>query len=431
MTNEDIVSAAFRVWGCTLFQKTSLSDVAAELGCTKPALYRHFRNKGKLLDAMYESCFDRMADFLESRYKEVDAEDNVDTALIALTGALGEFYLRNKGEFIFTLVKVYGSAANERRLSFQMIKRGINLTRIRSLEESTAGGGGIMHPSKTQMVTCAVLFFVSQKYFGPKPEDCGGLLPLSCELREQGDSAIMENLARNVHDLKETIARGLGFIKERVDKVNFDKLDRMVSLDAGANSEIDEIHLKLLKAIGEVIAEAGPDGASMEMFAKKSGVSKSNFYSHFESKEEMVLLLFANEFQRISNIAVLNKAKSDIPEEQFYLAVTAVAGYLRNHTIILRAIDKMRARREDFTKKRYEGKEGLFQVVVDVFGGIQVPTADGEKTFTRRDTNHVLFMLVNMLMFRPGDMDYEDVGNESIRILYRFLTLGLQAHEAG
>ena len=52
MNQEDILQAAFLVWGREAYKKMSLSDVAQELAVTKPALYRHFRNKEALLEAM-------------------------------------------------------------------------------------------------------------------------------------------------------------------------------------------------------------------------------------------------------------------------------------------------------------------------------------------------------------------------------------------
>ena len=48
MNKDDIISAAFRAWGREGYRKMSLTDVASELGVTKPALYRHFGDKERL-----------------------------------------------------------------------------------------------------------------------------------------------------------------------------------------------------------------------------------------------------------------------------------------------------------------------------------------------------------------------------------------------
>jgi AcrR family transcriptional regulator len=267
----------------------------------------------------------------------------------------------------------------------------------------------------------AVLFFVSQEHFGDEPwrGKNGGM----------GKTAV--DLPGFLRDLKETIAHGLGFIKERVENIDFEKLEKAVSFDITFDSETDGIHLKLLKAIGEVLAEMGPFEASVEMFARKSGLSKSSLYSHFESREEMILSLFVNEFKRIASVAVYNKAKSDVPEERFYLTMLAIAGYLRAHPMILRAIDKARTGHKAHPKGPLAEKPSLFRITDEIFAGIRVPSLRGELTLGKKDADYVLFMLVNALMFRPDGMDYEDVGNGSMRILFRFLTLGLRGLPPG
>jgi AcrR family transcriptional regulator len=269
------------------------------------------------------------------------------------------------------------------------------------------------------MVTAAVLFQVSQEIFGVGPGKRLWAFPAP---GEKTDTDVPLFLA----GLRKAVLCGLGFIKERVEQVDYRKLEDSVSLDIEFNSEVDEIHLKLLKAVGEVLAETDPFGASMEMFAKKSGLSKSSLYTHFENREEMIVSMFANEFRRIVTIATYNKAKSAVPEEQVYLVIVAIAQYLRKHTMILRAIDKTRTRsRKDFPQD-YKGSTRAMNITDEIFAGIRVPTARGEKVLGKRETDQILFMLVSTLMLRLDNGNGADVGNESVRTLFRFLALGLE-----
>ena len=59
MTKADVIDAAFKAWGRGFYLNTSLSYVARELQVCKPALYRHFRNKQALLNAMIVYFFVR------------------------------------------------------------------------------------------------------------------------------------------------------------------------------------------------------------------------------------------------------------------------------------------------------------------------------------------------------------------------------------
>jgi AcrR family transcriptional regulator len=276
------------------------------------------------------------------------------------------------------------------------------------------------------MLTSTVLVIVSQEFFGSGPGKKLWGLSVSDEKTETDVPVFLAGL-------REKVLHGLGFIKERVDCIDYKKLEDAVTLDVEFNSETDEIHLKLLKAVGEVLAETDPFDASVEMFAKKSGLSKSSLYTHFESREEMILSMFTNEFRRIVAVAVHNKAKSAVPEEQVYLVIVAIAQYLRKHTMILRAIDKTRTRtrHREFSQGNYKDRAKALSLTDAIFAGIYIPTADGEKVLCKKEADRILFMLVNTLMSRPVGMDYADVGNESIRILFRFLTLGLEGFPDG
>ncbi|MDR2783566.1 MAG: TetR/AcrR family transcriptional regulator, partial [Treponema sp.] len=68
MTREDIITTAFDVWGRQFYQSTSLTAIAQALNVSKPALYRHFRNKDDLLNAMYRYFFDVYAAFIKPFY---------------------------------------------------------------------------------------------------------------------------------------------------------------------------------------------------------------------------------------------------------------------------------------------------------------------------------------------------------------------------
>jgi AcrR family transcriptional regulator len=84
MTREDIISAAFEVWGKDLYRTNSLSDIAMRLGVTKPAIYRHFAGKDALKEAMYEVFFDKAAEFLRGHWEKLRA--------LSAAGKKREFY---------------------------------------------------------------------------------------------------------------------------------------------------------------------------------------------------------------------------------------------------------------------------------------------------------------------------------------------------
>lgn len=56
-TKEEIVDTAVRLFAKRGYDAVSTSMIAAELGITKGALYRHFQNKQEIFDSIIEKMF--------------------------------------------------------------------------------------------------------------------------------------------------------------------------------------------------------------------------------------------------------------------------------------------------------------------------------------------------------------------------------------
>ncbi|MDR2097597.1 MAG: TetR/AcrR family transcriptional regulator [Spirochaetaceae bacterium] len=167
------------------------------------------------------------------------------------------------------------------------------------------------------------------------------------------------------------------------------------------------------------------------MVAKESGLSKSGLYSHFASKRDMLRQLFLEEFDEVIRYAQAVSRKSSVPEEQLYLAIRAVAGFMTSEPEFLAAISSLKTRRinfvvdmtEDMKKNRDECHVRFFQI----FSGIR--NADGEPLLDETATGAILFLLTDTLIRKPDSMDYKSIPDESLRILYRFIALGTDGVE--
>jgi AcrR family transcriptional regulator len=219
------------------------------------------------------------------------------------------------------------------------------------------------------------------------------------------------------------ISRGLSFNKERVDALDYEELEKRIF---GVIEAVEEN--PLLKAVAQAVAEAGPWNASMDMIAKRSGLSKSSLYTHFKSKKDMLRQLFVGEFKQIIAFARESIRQSAQPEEQLYLGIFSIAAYLRSHPEILLAIDWIRTRRLDLGKP---AKPDLFRVFDEIdlarsgnFDRDEVVSAlSGDR---KQLTQWIMFLIINILMRRPKGTSFAEVPNSNIRTLYRFITLGLE-----
>ena len=104
MTRDDIVKAAFKVWGRDLYRTTSLTQIARELKVSKPALYRHFKDKNALLDAMYVAYFDNCAAFIKEGCDQAVNAPSWQESYTLFMRTIADYYVRNRVAFVFQLV---------------------------------------------------------------------------------------------------------------------------------------------------------------------------------------------------------------------------------------------------------------------------------------------------------------------------------------
>jgi AcrR family transcriptional regulator len=67
-TKETIVRTALDLFLRNGYEKTSMNDIAREVGITKPAIYHHFKNKDELIHEVLSLFFEEMGKWSKSRF---------------------------------------------------------------------------------------------------------------------------------------------------------------------------------------------------------------------------------------------------------------------------------------------------------------------------------------------------------------------------
>ncbi|MDR2398816.1 MAG: TetR/AcrR family transcriptional regulator, partial [Spirochaetaceae bacterium] len=388
MTKTDIIITAFRVWGSCLYQTTSLSAIAKTLGVSKAALYRHFKSKQALIEAMHERFFDDFAAFITERCpKPVSEDEGEQFSAMLRIGA--EYYVRNREAFIFSLIFLYSN----QRLSYMirsLQERGLDMELFRRAVEAEEH-----YPPAAQLVMATLTFCVAyfHRYACP------------------GEAAPADEAVRRFIDrVERKVFYGLG-IPQVLRETDFEVLESRFAAQAKEEAGLDKDDKKcLLKAIAAVVAEKGPWKASMGMVAERSGLSKSALYFHFKNREDMIQHIFTREFKDLLQYAQGASTLSSRPLARLYLVILATVNYLRIHPEILKALDWMRTRRLGINSKPPE--------VLQLFQGICLsPTI----LITEQTAHLILFLIINTLMRCPEGMDFSELPNRSVRILYRFI----------
>jgi AcrR family transcriptional regulator len=393
MTRNDIINAAFEVWGQGLYKTTSLSRLVKALGVSKAALYRHFPDKNALFEAMNNSFYDDYAGALKPEFEKAAATNDPRGKLLIMTRAITRYFAGNFPFFIFSLFTLN-----------KINKPGLQLNRF--LEEMEKRG--VMFPffskedlplPKSQYPSVVFLSSVTG-LFGAK------LFYKKCRSSEV--PLTEEELELCVNSTVEKVWHGLCFDRKLIDEVPFEKLENL------AVSEYPESD-PLLKAVAEAVAEAGPWSASMETVARLSGLSKSGLYAHFKNKRDMLSRLFMTEFERIAGIGVACSGLSPRWEERLYLVIFSITAYLKSRPEILAAMDWVRI-------QRLELDVSLPLQLFDFFSGITVNSGLGSE-----DISQWVFLLLGAMLMRYYHTENDlDLPNGALRKMFRFITLGIE-----
>ena len=149
----------------------------------------------------------------------------------------------------------------------------------------------------------------------------------------------------------------------------------------------------------------------------------------------MISRLFITEFNNIVDFARVQIETSEIHEEQLYLAIISIVNYLRSRPEILVAIDWIKTRKLDLAETV---PEQLFKII----GSIKMEAIQKyNQQLLVQMAQWVLFMIVNTLALWPSQEKESEtspeqgkawikksgeVPNESFRLLFRFIALGLE-----
>ena len=402
MIKTKIIDTAFRVWGRNFYQKTSLSQLAKELGVSKTALYRHFLNKKALTDAMTESFFDDLAASIRGDLEKALLTEDADEGIFTIIQSIAGYFGRNVYALLFSLINIYDRNLNGHTISKHIKTRGADMRTLHLVVDRKYNS----NPAILQLIFASLTFYMS--FFHKKNKSLG-------------KTPSEEKIQDIISTIYKITKYGLGYSAEQADTLDFERLENMVE---GTMRSVEPE--PLFKAVAEAVAEAGPWDASMDMVAKRMGLSKSSLYGHFKNKKDMLRRLFISEFKRIIEFARQGIKLSTNTAEQLYIGIYSIAVYLRSRPEVLIAIGWIRTRKLDLGKP--EKKTEIFRLFED----IKIEPLRGAEDEEKQIASHwILFLLINTLTRtnytenEPTEFCLKEVQNTDIRVLYRFITLGL------
>lgn len=327
---ETIISTALKEWGKSHFRETSLSSLAKSMGLTKPALYRYFRNKEELNQAIDKRVRDEYCrlgrNFLErvSFPKQAPYLD-LEHAFRLYIDIHLRFFCEHPDSFYYFVL----SALKEPFLKHAELKgiHGREIHRFGKLLEESNGTWASDDAAKILRYifsTCSFWIHAFLHFRDGLGSDGTGLKEHRSLSKEQSDSL--------VHDVSLAALFGLGG-EGFQDNLPFESMERECRVRADEMPERNRI----FESISEVVAEDGLGRASLEKIAQKAGMTKSSLYFYFRNKDDMLGSMLRRERDRLDTIFEDRSRLYKSIEEKIYSRFLVTASYHINNMTLMTA----------------------------------------------------------------------------------------------
>ncbi|HAZ96878.1 MAG TPA: hypothetical protein DCW73_06585, partial [Treponema sp.] len=277
-TRDKIIQSAFSFYDMLFFERISLSKIAAKAGITKPAIYKHFKSREDLENAMKSLILSDIADTIKSCGKDKNEESILEKVIVLLCKKKSYFYfiLSNSLEFSID------------NFLMEIEKHDIADLNLETIFDSCGNVADIEVYKKILFVSATMIFFQGARDF----------ILLNKKLPDSD-----ENIQEYAEKLsKFIISGGLGHDIKDTDALRLSQLDLLCSKEIQSLKE----PCKFFIAIGNVVRRVGFSKTTIEELAKELGLAKSSLYTNFSSKKEMFEALIKEECLNLFHVIKKN-----------------------------------------------------------------------------------------------------------------------------
>lgn len=318
-TKELILDAAFSFCNEPRFRSFSMADLAAKVGISKAAIYRHYKDKDAVIAAMYERFVEMLAGCLRSLETQDDEPGISERAFVGLV----QFFVEHSYYINYMLGNLCVHDHFEQQLVAEMTARGIKKL------------GGYRLPSDGDVPAVRdVRQYVQSIY-------CGVTIFIIIKLREKwiaggGAAEPTETFARNMvkmllGGLKRTVPAGHLLYPHAISEERFAELDALCAVGA----DVPPPENRIFTALANVIVKYEFVGVTVDKIAAELNMAKSSLYEYFDNKNQMIKSLIARELAVVDTVVTENvSAARNFSEYMYILMRTRLSYYILRPSII-------------------------------------------------------------------------------------------------
>lgn len=320
-TKDLILDAAFSFCNEPRFQAFSLSELAAKVGITKPAIYRHFKNKEAVYAAMYERFVDTLVGCLGT-VQSVKERGELPVEQIA---DLICFFTENTCYVNYMLGSLASVQNFEYQLTLDLEKRGIENRSI-GFQYLADGTGKVVIKDFDEYIR-SMYYGVTVFIFIKGRE----------KLIEEGESVCP--VADFSHKVVQFLLIGLqGEVSEKNDLypavLSEERKTELRKICMVTEDMLPEEN-RFFNAFAAVISKYKLTGVTVGRIADELGMAKSSLYEYFDDKNALIKTLIVKELSILSVILQETAAEAkNASEYLFILMQTEFSFFMRRPSII-------------------------------------------------------------------------------------------------
>ncbi len=263
----------------------SLAELAEKIGVSKTAIYRHFKNRAEIEDALNDLL---RQDLRETFEQAGNTPEELRTSFVR--------YFRSHAGLLFILMhNIFSTDQYDTNLFIWLRTKSPKVAVFSQYLQSR-------DKKEQAAITIDLLKNITSILIA---------------------SFVIDGIEPIQNELMRILGRGLSDMKIPAEK----RLDELEAL-----SLIDSVELpeppKLFTAIAAAIKEFGISGTTIERIAEKMGTAKSSLYFYFRNKNEMMNELVRKETDTIISLCENRSGKGRNLAEQLFIIMSVQANYL-------------------------------------------------------------------------------------------------------
>lgn len=398
-TKERILEAAFSFYQTCVFQNVSLAQIASKVGISKPAIFKHFKNKETLEQAMDDRVFGDFTAVLQ-QMEVLFTQNKGRDALALIIG-----YMAEHREYVFYLFSTV-PRLTEDSVFMELRKRGVNL-----FDGIFYPDGSVKNDERYFLTVFISTTFICFMLFWFDAED------KKLVAKEKGSDFIEK--------FNKIIWNGVDTFVPMTGADDFSRIDTICEGGVLRLAAVD----RLFAALASVIEKKGVQKITVEAIAKELGLAKSSLYSSFKNKEEMIFRLVEEERDNLYAAVLSNMEKLTSEGERVYAFLQTVMSYLiaRQQVIVVfqslvfssSIFEKREAEEESYAENKFlKGilNQDLMQTIPDV----------GLPNFDKRFLISWFFAIPTMFYMHCAVHEYSGAKmKNAVRDIYRMLANGI------